>query len=248
MKSRVTSHRLLILGGTFEARKFSAKAQNKGYECITSLAGRTDNPLLPDGKTRIGSFGGVGGLVNYIKQKKINCLIDATHPFAQQISDNAVKAAQKTAIQVLRLEREAWQESKGDDWLHVQTLEKAIDLLPHKARVFITIGRQKLHQFLKRKDLTLFARTIEQPDFDLPGSWILIKKRPPYTLENELAFFKNNKIDILVTKNAGGSETSAKLTAARKLQKKVIMIKRLKKLEAETYHTVDDMLDRLNTL
>ena len=231
------SERILILGGTSEARALANQLHEAGFDVITSLAGRTDNPLLPDGSTRIGGFGGVAGLATYLRDERIELLIDATHPFAARISENATKAAHEAAVEIIRLERPPWQAEEGDNWHHVQTLEDAVVTLPESATALVTIGRQQLGAFLAREDIRVIARAIESPKTSLPDNWTLILERPPFALEDELALFEKYQIDILVTKNAGGSDTAAKLIAARQLKKPVIIINRLPKPKVPLFQT-----------
>ena len=234
--------RFLILGGTGEARALANRLNGLGLDVVTSLAGRTDNPLLPDGETRIGGFGGVRGLATYLRAEAITLLIDATHPFAARISMNATEAAHQAGIRIVRLERQPWKAATGDQWHHVQSLEDAVFALPERATVFVTIGRQQLAAFMERDDIRVVARAIEGPKITLPKSWTMILDRPPFTLEHEIALFTDYRVDVLVTKNAGGNETWEKLLAARHLCKPVIMIDRLPKPAVATYETIDEIM------
>lgn len=243
---RTMAKRVLILGGTGEARKLAnALSTNSDFITISSLAGRTDNPLLPNCEVRIGGFGGVDGLTDYLRAEKIDILIDATHPFAARISSHAVQAVQRTEVTILRIERKPWLAEAGDIWHHVQSLGEAVTALPENCVAFVTIGRQQLGNFLDRDDVRIIARAIEGPKISLPVDWVMLLDRPPFTLENERNLFEKYKVDVLVTKNAGGLETYDKLVAARQLQKPVIMIDRLAKPPVETYETIEDTLEAL---
>ena len=86
--------RVLMLGGTGDAAQLVAQASAlPGIEVITSLAGRVRQPMTPAGRVRIGGFGGTEGLISYIREQHIDLLIDATHPFAAQMSHHAATAA-----------------------------------------------------------------------------------------------------------------------------------------------------------
>jgi len=239
------TRRILILGGTQEARELANRLNEQGHDVISSLAGRTDNPLLPDGTTHIGGFGGVDGLSAYLKAHSVTLLIDATHPFAARISGNATEAAHQAGVQIIRLERAAWRAEDGDIWHHVQSLEDAVSTLPENATVLVTIGRQQLGAFLEREDIRVIARTIDGPKIPFPKNWHLILARPPFPLEDELALFKKYAIDVLVTKNAGGSATRNKLLAARELQKPVIIIDRLPKPAVDIYENMDMLINAI---
>ena len=239
------SKRILILGGTGEARMLAVHLNELGFDVISSLAGRTDNPTLPDGETRIGGFGGIEGLRDYLVEEKIDRLIDATHPFAARISTNAYEATKQADIEIVRLERPPWEAEKGDIWHHVQSLEDAVTALPKNCTALVTIGRQQLGSFLDRDDVKVIARAIDAPSITVPDHWEIILARPPFTLDDEIELFRSRNIDVLVTKNAGGNETREKLLAARKLQKPVIIIDRLPKPSVTTYSTVDELLAAL---
>ncbi|MEP1443907.1 MAG: cobalt-precorrin-6A reductase [Hyphomicrobiales bacterium] len=239
------SKRILILGGTGEARMLAVHLNELSFDVISSLAGRTDNPTLPDGETRIGGFGGVEGLRDYLIGEKIDLLIDATHPFAARISTNAFEATKQAGIEIIRLERQPWEAEEGDIWHHVQSLEDAVTALPKNCTALVTIGRQQLGSFLDRGDVTVIARAIEAPSIVVPDNWEIILARPPFTLADELELFRSRKIDVLVTKNAGGNETREKLIAARQLQKPVIIIDRLPKPTIQTFTTTEELLAAL---
>ena len=141
------SKRILILGGTGEARMLAVHLNELGFDVISSLAGRTDNPTLPDGETRIGGFGGIEGLRDYLLEQKIDLLIDATHPFAARISSNAYEATKQAQIEIIRLERQPWEAEEGDIWHHVQSLEDAVTALPKNCTALVTIGPSNLVVF-----------------------------------------------------------------------------------------------------
>jgi len=239
------SKRILILGGTGEARMLAVHLNELNFDVISSLAGRTDNPTLPNGETRIGGFGGIEGLRDYLVEENIDLLIDATHPFAARISTNAYEATKQAEIEIIRLERPPWEAEEGDIWHHVQSLEDAVTALPKNCTALVTIGRQQLGSFLDRDDVKVIARAIDTPSIDIPNQWEVILARPPFALEDEIELIRSRNIDVLVTKNAGGNETREKLLAARQLQKPVIIIDRLPKPAVKTYSTVDDLLAAL---
>lgn len=239
------SKRILILGGTGEARMLAVHLNELAFDVISSLAGRTDNPTLPDGETRIGGFGGIEGLRDYLIEENIDLLIDATHPFAARISSNAYEATKQADVEIVRLERQPWQAEEGDIWHHVQSLEDAVTALPKNCTALVTIGRQQLGSFLDRDDVKVIARAIDEPSIDIPNHWEVILARPPFTLADEIGLISSRNIDVLVTKNAGGNETREKLIAARKLQKPVIIIDRLPKPAVQTYSTIEDLLAAL---
>ena len=218
--------RILILGGTREARELAGRLVALGHEVTTSLAGRTQHPTLPAGDLRVGKFGGVPGLAGYLKAARIERLVDATHPYAGLISINAVAAARQSGVPLLRLMRPAWPEPAGAGWRHAAHLAEAADALPSGASVLVTTGHEGLETLLGRDDCQLLVRLIEPPERPLPRHARLLLARPPHRLEDELALFRQEGITHLVTKNAGGEATAAKLVAARETGAVVVMIAR----------------------
>jgi precorrin-6A/cobalt-precorrin-6A reductase len=221
--------RILILGGTTEAAALAAELSIiPSLSVISSLAGRTRQPLELMGSVRSGGFGGSLGLATYLRAQHIDALIDATHPFAEQISWNAAEAAQETGIDYLRLERPAWVREKGDRWIEVETVEAAAQAIPSAVkRVFLTIGKQQLAPFAGLSHLWFLMRSIDPPDAGLPlPNGKLLLSRGPFSLEQEQQILQDYQIDAIVSKNSGGDATYAKVVAARALQIPVIMVQR----------------------
>jgi precorrin-6A/cobalt-precorrin-6A reductase len=218
--------KILILGGTGEARELANRLVELGHEVTTSLAGRTREPRLPEGNVRVGKFGGIPGLVGYLRAVRIERLVDATHPYAGLISINAVAAAQQTGVPLVRLIRAAWTEPEGARWRYVPDFAAAADALPSGAKALISTGHEGLELFLARDDCRLIVRLIEEPEIEMPGHAHLILQRPPYSLEEERKLFRQEAITHLVTKNSGGVATWPKMVAAREQGAQVIVIER----------------------
>ena len=218
--------RILILGGTAEARELADRLVAAGHDVVTSLAGHTQDPKLPLGDVRTGGFGGVAGLIAYLHAEQIEWLVDATHPYADQMSAHAVAAAEASGVPLVRYLRPAWAAQLGDNWLHVNSVAEAATVLPAGARVLLTTGHAGLELFLSRDDCQFIVRTIEAPSLALPANATLLQTRPPHSLSAERDLMAREHITHLVTKNSGGSQTAAKLEAARDLGVAVIMIAR----------------------
>lgn len=242
------AERILILGGTREARELAAILTEEGFSVITSLAGVTGNPVLPVGETRRGGFGGATGLLRYLQSERIAAVVDATHPFAAQISAHAHEACGAARLPLIRLERPAWQPVEGDRWTRVFSAAEAAGVLASGARVLLTIGRKEVAPFLLRGDITGIARMIEPPSLALPPGWALLLQRPPFTVAAERQLIRDQAISWLVTKNAGGAETEAKLIAARELGLPVIMMERPAKPEVQAFATPKGLAGELNRL
>ncbi|MGW4939975.1 cobalt-precorrin-6A reductase [Actinoplanes sp. NPDC004185] len=217
---------MLILGGTTEGRALaSACALIPGIEVISSLAGRTTAPLLPAGTVRIGGFGGVDGLADYLRQERIQAVVDATHPFAAVMTAHAVDACAQADVPLLILRRPGWTGRPGDRWHRVPDLATAAKLLPDLGeRVFLTTGRQSIAAFAEVDACWFLSRSVEPPTGSRPGRLQVVLDRGPFTLAGERALLTGHRIDVLVTKDSGGS--SAKLDAARELGLPVVLVDR----------------------
>jgi precorrin-6A/cobalt-precorrin-6A reductase len=237
--------RILILGGTSDARFLAAELIAAGYETVTSLAGVTQAPVMPKGEVRVGGYGGEEGLYAYLKDGRFAAIADATHPFAAQISQHGFNAASRAGILYLRLERESWLPAAGDHWIGVSNIAGAVAALPSGGRVLLTIGRKEIAPFLARGDISGLARMIEKSALPTPPSWQLILARPPFSFGSESDLLTKHRITHLVTKNAGGAQTEAKLLAARALHLPVIMIARPTKPKAQTFATASALVATL---
>ncbi len=232
--------RILVLGGTAEARALAKALAGQGFAVVNSLAGVTSAPLLPEGAVRIGGFGGAEGLAHYLRDEAIALVCDATHPFAARISRNAVEGAAIARVPLVRLERPAWIPGGDDQWTDVPDLAAAAAVIAPGARVFLTTGRKELDAFRSRGDIAVVVRVIERPDPPPPDSWTLIAARPPFTFAAERALLQRERIDVVVSKNAGGRRE--KLDAAASLGLPVVMVRRPVKPYAPVAATVEEMV------
>jgi precorrin-6A/cobalt-precorrin-6A reductase len=241
---------ILLLAGTYEARQLARQIPERfpGIRVTASFAGVvTDLPDLGI-TTRIGGFGGADGLATFVKTENVTIILDATHPFAVQMSRNAADVANLLGCSLIRLERPAWNAEPTDPWLSVRSVEDAVQSLPSGARAFLAIGRKELPAFYKRRDIFGLARMIEPPPGPLPDGWSLVLSRPPQTVEEEKTLFKNHRISHVVTKNSGGSRSFAKIAAARQLKLPLIVIERPVLSAVETAGDNADTLCRLESL
>lgn len=216
--------RLLLLGGTGEARALAA-ALHPDVELISSLAGRVPEPALPVGPVRIGGFGGVDGMRNWLRDERIDAVVDATHPFAATITAHAAQVCAELGLPHLVLARPAWQ--PGDAIVVASDTEAAKTVADNGyARVFLTTGRSGTAAF-RGVDAWFLIRAVTEPEpASLPERHQLLLSRGPYHYEGELALLTEHRIDALVTKNSGGAMTEPKLRAAAAGGVSVVMVDR----------------------
>ena len=244
--------RLLILGGTAEARRLATQAITyfkDNLSVLTSLAGVTNNPYNILGSVRRGGFGGPGGLENFLIDQKIDLLVDATHPFSSRISKHAVKACSGDNVKRLILQRPAWKPTIGDDWHEVHDLCQAASILPSYGKVcFLTVGKHSISAFSQISNVNFVVRLMEIPD--RPLSLIKYKTiiaRPPYQVDQDILLLKNKKVDVLIAKNSGGNATYSKIMAARTLGLPVVMVSRPTTPPGKIVESVSDAVSWLES-
>nr|WP_329416210.1 cobalt-precorrin-6A reductase [Nocardia vinacea] len=216
------------MGGTREAREIAHIASGeRGFDIVSSLAGRVRDPLLPEGPVRIGGFGGVEGLRKWLANNEIAVVIDATHPFAGTISANAAGAATDLGLPLLHVRRPGWSQQPGDRWIRVPDLDAAAQAISELGeRIFLTIGRQGVAAFAGLTDRWFLIRAIDPPTGSLPPHHEVLLARGPFSPADEQRLLTQHRIDALVTKDSGGDQTAAKLDAARSAGLPVVVVDR----------------------
>ena len=218
--------RILILGGTGEARELAAELVAAGVDVLSSLAGRVRQPRLPDGPVRVGGFGGPAGLAEFLRAERITGVIDATHPFAGAITASAAQAAAQAGVPLLVLRRPEWQAASSWDLVaDIGAAAAAVRAWPGES-VFLTTGRRDLGVFAADDRHRFLVRAVDPPDGPVPPRMTLVLDRGPYTVQGESALMREHGVGLLVTKNSGGPMTAAKLDAARDLGVRVVMVRR----------------------
>lgn len=217
-----------MLGGTTEATTLARLLAEAGMDAIFSYAGRTDKPMAQPLPMRVGGFGGVAGLVAYLRAERITHVVDATHPFAAQMSSNAVHACAEADVPLVGLERPGWRAGKGDRWTPVADIGGAVVALPSEgARVFLAIGKQHVAEFAVKPGNFYLLRLVDPPKdpLPLPDAEAVIA-RGPFDVAGDRALMERHRITHIVAKNGGGAGARAKLDAARVLGLPVILIDR----------------------
>jgi precorrin-6A/cobalt-precorrin-6A reductase len=240
--------RILILGGTTEARRLAEGLASRTDLAVTlSLAGRTAAPAAQPVPVRVGGFGGAEGLAAWLQAQAIDAVIDATHPYAAQISRNAAEAAARTRVPLLAIERPAWEPIDGDRWIEVADMPAAVAALgTAPRRVFLALGRNELRPFEAAPQHFYLVRSVDpvEPPLALPDA-IYLTGRGPFNEAAEYALLVQHRIDVIVAKNSGGAATYGKIAAARRLGLPVIMLQRPPP-RAEAAKSVEEVLARLD--
>ena len=226
--------RVLILGGTTEASELARLiagdnlTSDRRFDAILSLAGRTINPKALPLATRVGGFGGVDGLAQWLVAERVEAVIDATHPYAPNISRNAVAACRQAGVPLGSLGRPAWPKQTGDRWIDVpDAIAAARALGEATARVFLSLGRLEIGAFASAPQHYYIARSIDPPgEVRLPPDIRFIFARGPFDEAAERALLESERIELIVSKNSGGTATYPKIAAARALGIPVVMIAR----------------------
>ena len=220
---------VLILGGTAEARDLAAVLEAKGVSLTSSLAGRVSQPRLPVGPVRIGGFGGVAGLSQWLREHEVSAVVDATHPFAATMGAHAAQACSSLGVPLLRLARPGWAphpHAATWTWVgdHVAAREAADAV---GGTPFVTTGRQTLHHHVEAwAERSVLVRLVEPPEAPLPDAWTVLRSRGPFAVADEEAIMREHDVRVLLTKDSGGRFTEAKLAAARHLGVPVVVVSR----------------------
>jgi precorrin-6A/cobalt-precorrin-6A reductase len=236
--------RVLLLGGSTEAGRIAQALAEARVDAVYSYAGRTEVPMGQPIHMRVGGFGGVDGLRAYLRSEGITHVIDATHPFAAQMSANAVAACGAEGVRLIALERAPWMPGEGDRWTHVPDIQAAVAALAGPPqRVFLAIGRQHLDPFATQPQHHYLLRLVDTPTGPLPLPLAeVVVARGPFDLAGDTALMQAHGTEVIVAKNAGGKGAVAKIAAARALGLPVVMIDRPVIPPRRVTHSVADVL------
>lgn len=247
--SAMEKPRILILGGTTEARELASRlAGDTRYNTVISLAGRTADPRPQPVETRVGGFGGAEGLANFLIAEKVALVVDATHPFAARISHNAAAAAMAAHVRLVALRRPEWQAEPGDNWTGVGSVAEAVAALGEMPlRVFLAIGRQEAFHFEAAPQHSYIIRSVDPvtPPLKLPYATAILATGP-FAETDEIDLLKAHRIDVIIAKNSGGAATYGKIGAARKLGIAVIMVERRKPADVPSVSDCNAALERID--
>ena len=238
------------MGGTSDALELAGNLSGqKEFSVVYSLAGRVNQPRLPDCEIRIGGFGGIDGLSSYLIEEHIQAIIDATHPFAARITQHIDQASRQLGLPLLALVRPPWTALPEDIWHEVPDLQGAATAIPHLGkRVLLAVGRQEVSIFAQCTNEYFLIRSIEPPSEPLPPNSNILLARGPFQLEDEIKLLRDHRIDLIVSKNSGGAATYPKIQAARELGIPVVLVQRRPASQALSVTTVSSALAWLHKL
>lgn len=247
----MTPRRLLILGGTGEAAALARAVLarfGEAVEVTTALAGRTERPGPIPGQVRIGGFGGPGGLAAFLSAQKFDRVIDATHPFAAEISLSARLACDTVQVPRLILRRPPWRRDPLDRWIELDSAEAAAVIVGRVGRrAWLTVGAGSIAAFAAADTVRFVVRLVDPPRERLPLKFHeIVLGRGPFSLAEERHLMARHAIDVLVCKASGGAATEPKLAAARELSLPVIMIRRPPQEPGLAVDTVEAAIDWLD--
>jgi len=237
--------RILILGGTTEARQLAGRlAGRNGLDVTLSLAGRTATPATQPVPVRVGGFGGAAGLSDYLTRERIDALIDATHPYANVISANAVEAARRSGVPLIALRRPSWIAVSGDRWIEVNDVGEAVQAIGQTPRrVFVALGRNELKPFGDAPQHYYLIRSVDPVDPPLPLPSVgYVTGRGPFSEADDHALMTEHRIDVVIAKNSGGTATYGKIAAARALGIDVVMLRRALPPDGAAVETIEDAI------
>jgi precorrin-6A/cobalt-precorrin-6A reductase len=241
--------RILILGGTAEARQLAGRlAGRNGLDVTLSLAGRTATPAAQPVPVRVGGFGGAAGLAEYLVSERIDALIDATHPYANLISANAVEAARRSGVPLIALRRPPWIAVAGDRWIEANDVDEAVRAIGQTPRrVFVALGRNELAPFRDAPQHFYLIRSVDPVDPPLPLPHVgYVTGRGPFSEADDRELMTEHRIDVVVAKNSGGAATYGKIAAARVLGIDVIVLRRPRAPDGAAVETIEDAIARLD--
>ncbi len=226
--SKARTMRILLLGGSTEASALARLlAVDQRFEATLSLAGRTASPRAQPIAVRSGGFGGVEGLVRYLRDERVDVLVDATHPFAAQMSRNAIAAATITGTPLLAVERPPWERQPGDNWTLVPDMASAVAALGTRPRIVFSVGSLAVPELQAAPQHTYIIRLIDMPARSSGQPNVLfVQGRGPFAAEDDIRLFQHHRIEVVLAKNSGGHATVSKIQAARVLKLPVIMAER----------------------
>lgn len=242
-------YRVLILGGTLEARRLSLELVDlQTYDVLTSLKGITSTPQTYGGTMITGGFGGLSGFRRFLQDNNIQACINATHPFAAAMSSTAQTATQELGVPYIRLRRVIWKQEPGDIWESVSTMERAKNRIDSSGPVFLAIGSQGMETFCELTDARFLIRTVDPvpPERQWPNARY-VTGLPNQAVEIETDLLRRENIVQVVARNSGGAAGYSKIVAARTLGLSVVLVRPPAERNGVSAETVEEAVNWLES-
>ena len=229
---------ILVLAGTRDGRDLALELANEGYNILLSAFSEYGGELARQANltVRVGALDAVG-LQQLLEQQAIAIVVDASHPYAANISRNAMNACQQTGKPYIRYERPIAVLPDYQQLYQVPTAAEAAKLAATLGKVvFLTTGSRTLAVFKSEPTLSahrIITRVLPDPTvlkecLELgfqPRDIVAIEG--PFSHNMNIVLFRDYQAEVIVTKNSGqvgGSDT--KISAAMELNLPLVVINR----------------------
>lgn len=246
--------RIMVIAGTGDARDILRSMAPMDVEIVATVTTRFGKELLescPGIEVHEGKLDGAG-MKDFIRKRGISCMVDASHPFAREASENAIRSCEESGIAYIRFERKSTA-MEGERVLRVKNFEEAAEAAAKcKGNIFLTTGSNHIHVFTRTipdfksrlfvRVLSDSSRVAKCEEAGLSAGNILAMKGP-FSEEMNKAMFKHCNAKVMVTKESGETGGMAeKLQAAEKLGISVILIERPEVSYKQKVSTVEEVL------
>lgn len=249
-----SSFKIMVIGGTSDSRIIIDKLLENHFEVIVTVATSYGESLLQE-RSGLQVFQGrmdEEQLKDFMEKQEISCVVDASHPFAANVSLNALKACQRAGIDYIRFERESCVIDLPDVLIAENYEEAAIISSKLKGNIFLTTGSNNLEDFTKNiPDYVqrLYVRVLPESSVILKCEKLgltaenIIAMKGPFTKDLNIAMLKQCNAAVMVTKESGDAGGFIeKISSARELGIKVVMIKRPKLQYKNIFSNTDGLI------
>lgn len=249
---------ILVLAGTSDARELAVLMKNAGLPLLTTVV--TENAAIELDKAGLDVEIGrltADEMVGLIAVRKIRAVVDASHPFAEEASRNAIQAAEQAGVSYIRYERES-QSYDFEKLTIVESYEAAARLAARKKGVImLTTGSKTLQIFTEKllglEGVRLIARMLPRMDnlekcekLGFPQKNI-IAIQGPFSKEFDKALYQQFGVTVMITKDSGKvGSVDEKIAAAKELGIETILIRRPTIAYGNVYHDFNNVLKALN--
>ncbi|UQZ85783.1 Precorrin-6A reductase [Paenibacillus konkukensis] len=252
---------ILVMAGTSDARELALRIHQSGYTLLTTVV--TDSAAKSMEEAGLPVMTGrltAEALVALVRERGIRALVDATHPFAEEASKNAIAAAREAGVPYIRYERDRIAIDQHPLITFADDYEQAAELAAQrKGVVMLTTGSKTLHIFAKRllglPDTTLVARMLPRRDNMEKCEELgleqknIVAMQGPFSRELNKALYEHYKVTLMITKESGKvGAVDEKLESALELGIETIVIGRPSIEYGTHYGDFDGVIGKLNEL